>query len=133
LPSLDYSELSSHYHQAILAADSLSHKDGFASFSNLDPIYWTLQQQPKANLEALRDQLIGKVKKADKSGKLWRTLQAYLQHPNDLNTLAKNLDIHVNTLRYRLNKIEDLIDKPLAKPETLAQLYLAEQIDRLLD
>ena len=92
-----------------------------------------LQQQAPANLRALRDRLLGPLRNADASGKLWHTLQRYLRSPSDLGRLADDLHIHVNTLRYRLGRIEQLLGRPLASPETLAQLYLAEQIDALLE
>jgi len=127
-----YQDLHTPYQQAMLAADALS-QAGYSSFEDLNPIHWTLQQQSKANLQALQMQLIGKLKEKDKSAKLWLTLEAYLANPNDLGQLAERLNIHVNTLRYRLSKIESLINKPLNKPETLAQLYLAQQIEGLLE
>ncbi|MCA9836145.1 MAG: helix-turn-helix domain-containing protein [Trueperaceae bacterium] len=133
LPNASYTDLNNSYQQALLAADSLGSESGYANFSQFDPIFWTFQQQPRANLETLRDGLIGKLKQEDKSGKLQRTLAAYLKNPEDLGGLAKSLHVHVNTLRYRLSKIEELIGKPLAKPETLAQLYMALQMDKMLE
>ena len=41
--------------------------------------------------------------------------------------------MHVNTLRYRLKRIEELVQEPLARPETVAKLYLALQIDAMLE
>ena len=106
--------------------------EGLAWFDQFDPVYWVLKQQPSGNLATVRDRLVGPVKGAD-DGKLWRTLSAYLHAPNDLTTLAKELHIHVNTLRYRLKRIEALIEAPLDSPETLAKLYLAQQIDAMLE
>jgi DNA-binding PucR family transcriptional regulator len=91
-----------------------------------------LTQQPEANLRAFRDRLVGSIKEAD-DGKLWRTLVAYLGHRDDLRSLAERLHIHVNTLRYRLKRIEALTGRSLQQPETLATLHLAEQVDALLE
>ena len=39
----------------------------------------------------------------------------------------------MNTLRYRLRRIEELVQQPLTRPETVAKLYLALQIDAMLE
>lgn len=121
------------YHQAMLALQSVAAQGGLAWFDEFDPVYWVLKQQPPGNLTTLRDRLVGSVKAADEHGKLWRTLNAYLLSPNDLGALAAELHIHVNTLRYRLKRIEELVAAPLDKPETLAKLYVAQQIDAMLE
>ncbi len=133
LPRNDLTGVADAYHQAMLALQSLSSSAGLAWFDELDPVYWVLQQQPPGNLIALRDRLLGAVKAADPQGKLWRTLQAFLRSPDDLQSLAAELHVHVNTLRYRLKRIEELVQEPLRRPETLAKLYLALQIDAMLE
>ena len=133
LPREDITGVADAYHQALLALQSLPGGSGLGWFDELDPVYWVLQQQPHGNLEALRDRLVGAVKEADPQGKLWRTLVAYIRSPEDLGSLADELHVHVNTLRYRLKRIEELVHEPLARPETLAKLYLALQIDAMLE
>ena len=133
LPRADLTGVADAYHQALLALQSLPGGSGLAWFDELDPVYWVLQQQPHGNLVALRDRLVGAVKEADPQGKLWRTLVAYIRSPDDLQALAAELHVHVNTLRYRLKRIEELVQEPLARPETVAKLYLALQIDAMLE
>ncbi|HLU82846.1 MAG TPA: helix-turn-helix domain-containing protein, partial [Trueperaceae bacterium] len=133
LPRTDLSGVADAYHQAMLALQSVATGGGLAWFDEFDPVYWVLKQQPPGNLATLRDRLVGDVKGADEHGKLWRTLNAYLQSPNDLGALAAELHIHVNTLRYRLRRIEELVGAPLDRPETLAKLYVAQQIDAMLE
>ncbi|HZW98722.1 MAG TPA: helix-turn-helix domain-containing protein [Trueperaceae bacterium] len=132
LPREDLTGVADAYHQAVLAAQSLAGPEGHAWFDLVDPVYWVLKQQPPANLATMRDRLVGPVKDAD-DGKLWRTLTAYLRSPDDLTALAEELHVHVNTLRYRLKRIATLLGVDLARPETLAKLYLAQQIDAMLD
>ena len=133
LPRDDLTGVADAYHQAMLALQSVAATGGMAWFDEFDPVYWVLKQQPQGNLATLRDRLVGSVKSADDHGKLWRTLTAYLRSPNDLGALATELHIHVNTLRYRLRRIEDLVAAPLDRPETLAKLYVAQQIDAMLE
>lgn len=120
------------YRQALLAAQTAREPRTGRCFSSLDPIAWVLEQQPDANLRTLHQQLVMPIKQADATGKLWHTLTRYLHSPDDLSGLASELHIHVNTLRYRLKRIEALIGQPLARPETLARLHLAERIDAML-
>lgn len=132
LPHHDITTIADAYRQARLALQTVVAPPGLAHFDTFDPVYWVLAQQPEENLVAFRDRLIGPVKAAD-DGKLWRTLVAYLRHPDDLQSLAARLHIHVNTLRYRLKRIEALLREPLQRPETLAKLHLAEQVDAMLE
>ena len=131
LPRRDLAGIQDAYRQAVLAAQAVTGAAGIGRFDAFDPVYWVLTQQPEANLRAFRDHLVGPLQAAD-DGKLWRTLTAYLSSPEDLQTLAKRLHIHVNTLRYRLKRIEALVGQPLQRPETLAQLHLAQEIDAML-
>lgn len=132
LPREDLTGVADAYHQALLALQSMTQREGLAWFDELDPVYWVLKQQPRGNLEALRDRLVGAVKGADPHGRLWRTLVAYIRAPGDMRALASELNVHVNTLRYRLARIEEIIQEPLSRPETIAKLYLALQIDAML-
>lgn len=131
LPRRDLTGISDAYRQATLAAQAVTGPSGIGHFDSFDPIYWVLSQQPETNLRAFRDHLVGPVQAAD-DGRLWRTLVAYLTNPDDLQTLAQRLHIHVNTLRYRLKRIESLIGRSLQRPETLARLHLAEEVDAML-
>ncbi len=132
LPRSDLTGVADAYHQAVLAVQSLTADEGLAWFDMVDPVYWVLKQQPPANLATMRDRIVGPVKDAD-DGKLWRTLTAYLRSPEDLGALASELHVHVNTLRYRLKRIQSLLGVELGRPETLAKLYLAQQIDAMLE
>ena len=118
--------------RARLAAQSVREVQGARSFANASPITWLLQGQSEEDLRTLHAELVGALKAGDSSGKLRRTLHAYLRSPNDMTSLAAELHIHVNTLRYRLGRIETLIGLPLNEPKTLAKLYLAEQIEGFL-
>jgi hypothetical protein len=132
LPRHDLTGVADAYRQALLALETVPQGGGLAHFDAFDPIAWVLQQQPEANLRAMRDTILGPLERGDDSGKLWRTLVSYLHAPEDLTRLSERLHIHVNTLRYRLRRIEALLERPLGRPDTLARLYLAEQVDTML-
>lgn len=61
------------------------------------------------------------------------TLQAYFRHNGSISETALALDLHENTLRLRINKIEELSNRSLKRPHDQAELYLACLIDRFLD
>ena len=44
---------------------------------------------------------------------------------------AKALNLHPNSLRYRLTKIEEILGASLRKPATISNLYLAITLDSL--
>lgn len=56
---------------------------------------------------------------------LMTTLECYLDHECELSTTAKSLNIHYNTLRYRLDKIENILGEPLDNPRIRQKLRVA--------
>lgn len=89
-----------------------------------DVVAELLGRQPPEQLRALRETVLGGLTAGDPHGKLRATLEAYLRG-RDLAGLAEELGVHVNTLRYRLKRVEELLGASLTDPETLAKLWLA--------
>ncbi|MCM0758224.1 helix-turn-helix domain-containing protein [Sporomusa sphaeroides DSM 2875] len=58
-------------------------------------------------------------------------LQMYFQQNGDLNATAEKLFMHPNTLRYRLKKIEELLDVDLQKLEIRINLAVACKIAKM--
>ncbi|MCP3127653.1 sugar diacid recognition domain-containing protein [Shewanella sp. KJ2020] len=67
--------------------------------------------------------------KADKNGQLRKTLAAYITHFGDAQQCANALFIHRNTLRYRLDKIQQLTKTDIQSLHGLLSLYLGQLID----
>ncbi|MEJ6519076.1 sugar diacid recognition domain-containing protein [Shewanella bicestrii] len=67
--------------------------------------------------------------KADKNGQLRKTLAAYITHFGDAQQCANTLFIHRNTLRYRLDKIQQLTKSDIHSLHGLLSLYLGQLID----
>lgn len=63
---------------------------------------------------------------SDKNGQLNKTLSAYLQHFGDQQLCANTLFIHRNTLRYRLEKIQQITGVNIQELDGLLQLYLGQ-------
>lgn len=65
-------------------------------------------------------------------GELLTTLFCYFDHGNQLQETADALFIHKNTLKYRLNKLELLLQDKLDSPDCIAKIVLARNIQLLL-
>lgn len=59
------------------------------------------------------------------------TLQVYFQQNGDLNLMAEKLFMHANTVRYRLKKIEELLDTDLQKIENRVIFSVACKIAKM--
>jgi PucR family transcriptional regulator, purine catabolism regulatory protein len=56
---------------------------------------------------------------------LHETLVAYFDHDLDVGATAAALHLHPNSLRYRLTRIEQVLDRSLKRPATIADLHIA--------
>ncbi|MDT8861454.1 helix-turn-helix domain-containing protein [Alkalihalobacillus sp. MEB130] len=64
---------------------------------------------------------------------LLETLEVYLNHQLSVKEAAKSLHIHINTLHYRLKRIQDLSGCHLKETKELVTLFLALWYYRTLD
>lgn len=94
----------------------------YALFQEIDPLCALLGS---GALDTLRAQVQGRLARLEDAGRTEATLRAYLGHTGSLGDLAAQLNIHVNTLRYRLRRAEDALGAPLSDPRLVARLYLA--------
>lgn len=62
---------------------------------------------------------------AESDSSLLETLKVFLDHHQNLAAASRALFIHRNTLLYRIDKIESLLDSKLADPSTALSLALA--------
>ena len=58
---------------------------------------------------------------------LLRSLRTWLTHHGQLQPAAAELGVHRHTLRHRLARIEELLGRPLASPQTRMDLWFALQ------
>ncbi|MFS0689374.1 PucR family transcriptional regulator ligand-binding domain-containing protein [Sporosarcina sp. 179-K 8C2 HS] len=83
-------------------------------------------------LESFYNETIGNLLKTDKSNELLQTMVTYFECNEVLKDSADALFIHVNTLKYRLNKIEELTGFSLKKSEDKLNLFVGLKIYDLL-
>lgn len=60
-------------------------------------------------------------------------LEAWFAHDLDVTAASAALNLHPNSLRYRLSRLSESLGRPLRAPETIATLHLALQLERRLD
>ena len=53
-----------------------------------------------------------------------QTVAAWLDHPGDPRAAAARIHVHPNTLRYRMQRLSDVVDLDLHDPETRLALRL---------
>ena len=85
-------------------------------------------------LKGFVDGLLGPVISYDsvRGTELVATLEAFLDEGCNLQATADRLFVHVNTLKYRLSRVERLVGINLQDPETRFNLGLALRIRRYL-
>jgi Purine catabolism regulatory protein-like family/PucR C-terminal helix-turn-helix domain len=74
-----------------------------------------------------RDRMLGPILEYDRAhnSELEVTLEAFLRASSSWTKCAAAMHLHVNTLRYRISRIEELVGRPLSLLETQADLLLA--------
>jgi len=64
---------------------------------------------------------------------LLRTLQLYFQHGGNKQSAARAAFLHVNTLTYRLRKVQEMLNVDLRKPDDLLHLQFALKVLDVMD
>jgi sugar diacid utilization regulator len=62
------------------------------------------------------------------SEQLMRTLETYFEQCSSIKGAARELDVHENTIRYRLGRVEELTGYSFADPDDLLRIRLALKI-----
>jgi purine catabolism regulator len=97
-------------------------------FDDLDPASWLLascdQDVATQKVVELLDPLRGQ-------GSLLETLRTYFAVNMNVAEAALRLNVHRNTVRYRLARTEELLDMRMDAPQTIANLHLALMTERL--
>lgn len=66
----------------------------------------------------------------DSKGVMQKTLEHYFEHNCDLSQTATSLHIHVNTLRYRLQRVEEITGIKINNLKQLLWLYIGMELQR---
>ncbi|MFB4167367.1 PucR family transcriptional regulator [Virgibacillus sp. JSM 102003] len=119
--------------QALHLSETVKNSQQIVYYNDLGA--YRLINQLNGNRELLDfyDETIGKIVKQDINNQLLTTLQTYFFHDEILKITASSLYIHVNTLKYRINKIETITGCDLKTSEGKMNLYLGLKIHNILN
>ncbi|GLU48611.1 hypothetical protein Nans01_29620 [Nocardiopsis ansamitocini] len=87
----------------------------------------SLASLPGEVRSSYRDRVLGPLPAYDRDhrGDLTWTLQAFLEHSGSWQRCAAAMHVHVNTLRYRIGRIEELTGRDLSRIDQRVDLFLA--------
>ena len=93
-------------------------------FDELGPYCFVLNQ-PAHEVRAFAERILGALIADDAHGELVDTLEAYLRLHGNLNSVARQLYLHRNTVRHRLKRIAKLTGADLEDPDARLAMQLA--------
>jgi purine catabolism regulator len=101
---------------------------GVVSFDELDAASWLLASCDRRVASQKIVELLAPLREQES---LLQTLQVYFDAEMNVAEAARRLNVHRNTLRYRLARIESLLGLRLESPQAIANLHLALMTERL--
>lgn len=133
----EITDLSSSYLEAkqALIFGRMVHGNGSVTrFEDLG-VYRLLCRLPREELDEFVAQHLGGLLRLNPKQRttLLETLRCYLQHGGNISEAAQALFLHRRTLRYRLNRIEDLLQVDLSNPVNKLNLTVAFMALALLE
>ena len=93
-----------------------------------------LQVKRPAELARFADNVLGALHDYDerRETSLAETLRAYLDAQCNAGDAAARLNVHVNTVAYRLRRVQELLSIDLRSPTTLVEVEFAFMVERIL-
>ncbi|MFC6881265.1 PucR family transcriptional regulator [Actinomadura yumaensis] len=91
-----------------------------------------LASVPERTRCSFRDRMLGPLEEYDseRRAELLHTLEVFLSCSGSWSRTATRLHVHVNTLRYRIRRIEDLTGRDLGTLEDRVDFFLALRATR---
>lgn len=102
-------------------------------FHNLGIYRYLLQLKKWGEEAGYENERIATLKKYDRDNQtnLLETLETFLDTAGKVNLTSQRLHIHINTLSYRLRRIEEIIEVNLDDQNQRTSLYLDIKLDKL--
>lgn len=110
--------------QALRVSQALNGHGGVVLFEDLGPYRFVLGR-PARDLRDLCDSVLGRLAGDERHDDLIRTLEAYLRSHGSVNSVARALYLHRNTVRARLRRIARITGHDLNDPDARLALRLA--------
>ncbi len=122
--------------EALIAhASSKSMKKSIVYYKNLGVYKLLFQLKSDTRLRKFRDEIMTPLIEYEKKNnvQLIETAQQYIINDGDLKKTAEKLFLHINTVRYRLNKIKEILGLQERNIMFYVQLSLAIKADEILE
>lgn len=109
---------------ALVVGRALYGEGRVTHFDQLGPYCFVLNQ-PAPEVRAFAERILGALIADDAHAELVDTLEAYLRQHGNLNSVARQLYLHRNTVRHRLKRIAKLTGADLEDPDARLAMQLA--------
>ena len=119
--------------QASYLSETIKNFKGIIHYDDLGAYRLLSQLKGKQVLDDFYEETIGKLIVEDTNNELLKTLKSYFYNNEVLKMTANDLYIHINTLKYRMKKIEDITKQNLKSSEGKMNLFLGLKIHELLN
>lgn len=131
-------ELYKSFNQAVFALKyfKTSNKDDYMCFYDELGVYRIFYGvEDKEELKSIYNDILGELINYDlkKNSNLVETLKAYLEEDGNLNKVSNRLFVHRNTLKYRIQKIERIMNFNLKDANTRFNLFLAFKLKKFIE
>lgn len=126
----DYAPAFALAREAIELVTRLGRAGRVVAVADLGPYSLLLRASERGDLEAFARRVLAPLLDYDArhTGELLPTLRAYVAEDRVQRRAAARLRVHVNTVVYRLRRIEELLSMSLSKPEVVFDITLALRI-----
>jgi sugar diacid utilization regulator len=120
---------------AMVLSSQEGRSEVLAGYEDLGPLRFLLDAPDTSEMRAMVQDLLGPLAEHDarRQSELLHTLRVYLECGGHHATTAERCHIHISTLKYRLSRIADILDRSLSDPSTRFELRLALEVLGVLE
>ncbi len=105
----------------------LNKNENYFQYNDIQPYVFIYRLRDQISLEDLANNELNLIREYDEKNQtdLYNTLFAYLKNNHNINKTSNEIHIHRNTLRYRLNKISELLNLDVEENDNSFKLYFS--------
>jgi sugar diacid utilization regulator len=113
------------YHDALLAIQAQRHRPSDTWIVAYEDFDFATRLFAEVGLDRMAAWADGFLAPLEGRKALLEGLITFFEHDQNINAAAEAIDIHHNSLRYRLAKVEELLDVTLRDPAAVSSVFLA--------
>lgn len=125
--SLSLQEAPQLYSESLAALNVAIQTKNVVHFDSLGMEGLFFQLDEGKSMQKFINKSIGKLLEKDKTTELTKTLYHYLNNSCNVHKTARNINFSISGLRYRLQRIEEILDVDINQPVVSYQLFTALQ------